>query len=296
MILITIHKGVIRKIVRPLWLLCLFLFCAFQVFSPGDTYPGHDLDSVTSLPAKDSVFFNTVYFNTIDPDSFYYESTVRSPVCNDTLCQVVLLKVYWDLKGNYIRFDTLVNHPLSKNDHKPFTSSDYRKLHLSLMDQNSVLGRKKEDELIDKIRTRYSEKLDAVTGATDLQIKNAVVEGALYSTYTLWHLVNGNIRSVLTNCTMENYNSKMEEQLIFSDDSKAIIFALGQFEDHDYIDRFQEVIRIMKKRYPLVNFYIAKNLPSEVFLSEENLKSISLVWELLDPNTRSILSVYQDFE
>jgi len=292
MILITIHKGVIRKIVWLFWLFCLLLFCAFQVFSPGDSYPSHDLDSVTVLPAKDSVFFNTVYFNTGDPDSFYYESTVRSPVCNDTLCQVVLLKVFWDLRGNYIRFDTLINHPLTKNDHKPFTSSDYRKLHLTLRDQNSVLGRKKEDELIDKVQTRYSEKIDAVTGATDLQIKNAVVEGALYSTYTLWHLVNGGIGKRLKGYTSANYNLDMEKQLMRSDDPLAIIFALKQWAVKDYTDRFPDVLKIMKNGSPMVNFYIAKKLPPESLASANHQKAIQDIWSSLDPNTKSILVKY----
>jgi putative cell wall-binding protein len=135
-----------------------------------------------------------------------------------------------------------------------------------------------------------------VTGATDLQIKNAVVDGALYSTYTLWHLVNGDIRKVLSNCTIEKYNSKMEQQLMLSDNTKSVIFALKQFDDQEYVDRFQEIIRIMKKDYPLINFYIAKNLPSEVFLSEENIKSLNQIWQLLDPNTQSILEDYLNFE
>lgn len=88
----------------------------------------------------------------------------------------------------------------------------------------------------------------------------------------------------------------MEQQLILSNNIKSIIFAFKQFDERDYISRFQEVIQIMKKGYPLVNFYIAKNIPPEVFLYEENIESLKLIWQLLDPNTKSILSAYQSLE
>lgn len=251
---------------------------------------------VAIIPGRDSVFLNPVYLTNSVDDLYVYESVLKTPVCNDTLCQIVQIKVFWDLIGDYIGFDTLAGYPLTKNDHLLFTTEDYNKLQATLKDGNSILGRKSESELLDNNRKRYSQKIDAVTGATDLQIKNAVVDGALYSTYTLWHLVNGDIKNVLINSTINNYNSKMEQQLILSNNIKSIIFAFKQFDERDYISRFQEVIQVMKKGYPLVNFYIAKNIPPEVFLYEENIESLKLIWQLLDPNTKSILSAYQSLE
>jgi hypothetical protein len=251
---------------------------------------------VAIIPGRDSVFLNPVYLTNSIDDLYVYESVLKTPVCNDTLCQIVQIKVFWDLIGDYIGFDTLAGYPLTKNDHLLFTTEDYNKLQATLKDGNSILGRKSESELLDNNRKRYSQKIDAVTGATDLQIKNAVVDGALYSTYTLWHLVNGDIKNVLINSTINNYNSKMEQQLILSNNIKSIIFAFKQFDERDYISRFQEVIQVMKKGYPLVNFYIAKNIPPEVFLYEENIESLKLIWQLLDPNTKSILSAYQSLE
>ncbi len=248
------------------------------------------------IPAKDSAFFNPVFLNITNDDQYVYESILKTPVCDDTLCQIIRIKIFWDLIGDFTHFDTLAGYPLTKNDHLPFTSEDYLKLQATLKDGNSILGRRSESELLDNNRNRYSQKLDAVTGATDLQIKNAVVDGALYSTYTLWHLVNGDIKNMLTNWTIKNYNPKMEQQLLFSDNTKTILFALKQFEDQDYEDRFQEVIELMKKGYPLVNFYIAKKLPTGVFGSEENIKSLNQIWQMLDPNTKSVLGVYMSFE
>ena len=279
-----------------IFLIWIILLSGFKDQYSQNRYAGEYSEEVAIIPGKDSVFLNPVFLNISDDDLYGYESILKTPVCDDTLCQIVQIKAFWDLIGDYTRFDTLAGYPLTKNDHLPFTSEDYSKLQATLKDGNSILGRKSESELLDNNRNRYSQKLDAVTRATDLQIKNAVVDGALYSTYTLWQLVNGDIKNVLANWTIKNYNSKMEQQLLFSDNTKSIIFALKQFDEQDYVDRFQEIIHVMKKGYPLVNFYIAKNLPSEVFLSDDNINSLNQIWQLLDPNTKSILADNMSFD
>jgi hypothetical protein len=249
-------------------------------------------DSVGILPGKDSIFMNPVYFTTTEKDIFYYSCLLETPVCNDTLCQVVHLKVNWDLAGNYLKFDTLEGYPLTKNDHKPFTSEDYKKLHSTLKDGKSILGRKADDELLDESAERYSVKIDGFTGATSIQIKNAVVDGAMYTTYTLWHLVNGTIRTTLLNYTIDHFNPDIENQMLKSGNPKTIILALKQWDDHDYLNRFSEIITIMNEGHPLVNFYIAKNLPDYILTMDKNKKYFKMIWDNLDPNTRSVLYDY----
>ena len=56
---------------------------------------------VLEQPGKDSVFMNPVYFCTEGSGNYFYYSPINTTVCNDTLCQLVLVKVYWDLAGNY---------------------------------------------------------------------------------------------------------------------------------------------------------------------------------------------------
>lgn len=278
------------------WMVLFIILSGFIKIYPQDRLLDVVSEEVALLPGKDSIFINPVYFSYSEDGHFNYECILRTPVCNDTLCQIVQIKIFWDLIGDYIRFDTLPGYPLTKYDHLPFTPEDYNKLQATLKDGNSILGRKSEYELLDNNLQRYSEKIDALTGATDLQIKNAVVDGALYSTYTLYHLVNGYIKTELLNCTLKNYNSKIENQLLLSDNPKFNIFALKQLNDQEYIDRFPEIIKLMEKGHPLVNFYIAKKLPPEVFAEGENIKSLKLIWPVLDPNTKSILGIYLDSE
>lgn len=247
-------------------------------------------DTAAILPGKDSVFINPVFLCEDSDNKFVYRCELRSPVCSDTLCRVVRILIFWDLAGDFVRFDTLQGWPLTKYDHKPFTTSDYIKLQNTLEDENSILARKGEDELLDINKSRYSEKIDGITGATAVQIQNTVVEGALYSTYTLWHLANGKIRRDLLTHTLENYNHEIEYQMLYSGKTHQVLIALKQWKDHDFISRFPEVIRILKDGDPLVNFYMAKKLPVDLYRSKQNIKSLTEIWDSLDPNTKSVLS------
>jgi hypothetical protein len=274
----------------------LYLLMLTGLYACTGTYIHQDETclQVMELAGRDQEYVNPVYFCSRTDGELFYYSSLKTTVCNDTLCQLVLLKMYWDPAGNYTSFDTLPGMPLTKNDHIPFTSQDYEKLHTALKDHNSVLGRKAEDELLDQYRTRYSGKIDAVTAATAMELRTTVVEGALYSTYTLWHLANGDIRRKIQDHTLANYNPAIEKQLLGSSNPMAVLLGLKYLDENDYMDRFDQIIDIMKYGSPLVNFYIAKKIPQEVFDIRSNRKSIEKIWHLLDQNTRSVLIKYID--
>jgi hypothetical protein len=136
--------------------------------------------------------------NTIQLTNFHapakYETSLNIPVCDDNLYANVVVKKYWDLAGKYSGFDTLEVKPLTKFDHRQFSSSEYKKLDEILADKNSILRVLAKDELTYKNIELKSETVDAVTGATPTSVKEQVVEGAVYSVYTLWHFVNGSVK------------------------------------------------------------------------------------------------------
>lgn len=251
-------------------------------------------ESVGFLYSKDSSFQNPVFLRAGESNNLNYTCRLTSPVCSDTLCQVVLLNLSWDLAGYYVTFDTIPGYPLTKHDHKPFTTADYKKLHTTLGDLNSVLGRTMESELLDSSSARYSEKIDAVTGATALQVREAVVDGALYTTYTLWHVVNGPIRESLIDHTLFIYNPAIEKQMLGSSNPMTVILALKQWSPEDYHKRFNEILQTMERGFPLVNFFIAKNLPPEVLSSPSNQQAILKIWEHLDWNVKSLFSEFME--
>ena len=122
-----------------------------------------------TIPMEVEVFFDTDGL----PD--FYHCHVHTPVCSDGLCRSLILDVYWDLLGNFTRFEVPDYPPLTKWDHLEFSAEDYNKLAEILRDKNSILGTVKDvNTLFDPSTNKISETVDAVTGATRETIKNAL--------------------------------------------------------------------------------------------------------------------------
>jgi len=58
--------------------------------------PEESCIQVIDLPGRDSIFLNPVYFCVDISGRYFYYSSLKTTVCNDTLCQLVLLNVFWD--------------------------------------------------------------------------------------------------------------------------------------------------------------------------------------------------------
>lgn len=94
--------------------------------------------------------------------------------------------MYWDLGGNYLKYELPSNKILTKIDHLPFSAFDYGLLHRVLLNKQSALA---NYTLFDLNKPTKQEKVDGVTGATPPKLKGSFVPGALYTSYTLWHIV-----------------------------------------------------------------------------------------------------------
>lgn len=242
------------------------------------------------FPTQDTSFIGSVKL-IYDRDSLpvKYVSILSTPVCDDGLCQVLELKIYWNLIGNYVYFDTLTHVPLTKYDHLPFTGDDYAKLHQILANQNSVLERKSLDELFDRDSLRQSNTVDATTGATDQAIKHAVVEGALYSSYALWHLANGDIKANIQEYTKSIYSLELMEKLLRSNDYQEQLFALKLFEDQDFEIYFYSVLNLMITSNPLLEMYILKKIPDAIWSNPIFQNQLVRTFPELTPNGRGLL-------
>ncbi len=225
-----------------------------------------------------------------NPDSvpFQYSSIIVTPVCNDGLCQTLEIELHWNLIGNFTGYDTIEEKPLTKFDHLPFTSMDYEKLQTILGDQNSVLERKKLDELFDKEKVRVSEKEDATTGATANAVKNAIVEGALYSTYKLWHIANGEIKAKIREHTESIYNPLIRDQLIQSGDYRNQLFAIRLFTDDEYDSQFNDMLNLIKTSNSLVEMYILKKLPNAILVDSTHQLELANIFSEMDINGKSL--------
>lgn len=119
----------------------------------------------------------------------FYADIVSYP-CHDSVCEIMRIRLHWDLLGRYLKFELKPKHRLSKKDHKPFTKAEYFKLHCILLDQNSYFRYVPESQLIKHNTEAGAYKLDAVASATvnDRNIKT--VDGAVKTCYTLWQIAN----------------------------------------------------------------------------------------------------------
>lgn len=152
---------------------------------------------------------NEVVLHYVDGHPSYYYSKIFTPVCETGECKPIYINIYWDLLGNYSKYDLPEGEELTKQDHIPFTKSDYELLHEVLLDgddpryglrvKRSDLpegGKKDKEEQSSPspanalVLLSKTEMVDAVSGATRPQMKGRFVPGALYTTYTCWDLAN----------------------------------------------------------------------------------------------------------
>lgn len=216
-----------------------------------------------------------------------YTTNLNVAVCNDGLCARLILKVNWDLAGSFVGYDTIKGHPLTKFDHKRFAGPDYTKLTGILKDKNSILGTFEKEDLIDKRIKIKATTVDAVTGATSKAIKNSVVEGAVYSTYALWHLINSSLIDSMRSHTLKIHSMQVANLLLNSDNYDSQLFALKQMSDDDYRAAFPLLLRVIKKSVPFIKSYMITKAPLPFAEREKNLQFVSIFPEL-DSNSKSV--------
>ncbi len=216
-----------------------------------------------------------------------YEAQINLAVCDDKLCANVALKLSWDLAGNYTGFDTIPGKPLTKFDHKRFSDSDYKKLDQILKDKNSSLRILEKEDLIDRSVQVKSKTVDAVTGATPATIKNSVVEGAVYTTYSLWHLVNGSIRNRMAQFTQTVFSDELAVSILNSSNYETQLFALRFMSEADFSRQAEMLFQVIGRSTPLIRAYIIGKLPLPFPEAERNQAFISLFPDL-DAYSKSV--------
>jgi hypothetical protein len=218
---------------------------------------------------------------------FQYKSAINIPVCDDTLCANVILKIHWDLAGNYSGFDTIPGFPLTKFDHKKFTTADYQKLNEILKNKNSMLRILNKNDLIDKSVKVQSKTIDAVTGATPATIKKSVVEGAVYSSYSLWHFVNGPIKNQMANYTLDIYSNEISQRMLLSDNYETQLFALQKWSAADFENQSELLFQMIRKSAPVVKANTIIKTPLPFKSRETNIRFLQL-FPALDNYSQSI--------
>ena len=157
------------------------------------------------------------------PIAYYMD--VESVVCGDSQCKVDIIKIYWDNLGQFDRLEMPEGVYLEKAKGEHFSKADYLKLDKILKDKNSPLKEVYQNEIVS---TGGSEGIDGISGATVLVEKNAFVEGAVWTCYSLWHWVHGETQQIIRNITGDAFTNLELQNLLTEDSMEYPYFAIDQ--------------------------------------------------------------------
>ncbi len=226
-----------------------------------------------------------------EPRLFFSE--IETSVCADGECKLANIKVYWNLLGNYVGFGIHPELPLTKYEHDHFEREDYAKLHQLLLDDNSILKRRKMSDLIDKVPVSalniYSKDIDGVSGATKTEIKESVVKGGLYSCYTLWHIVHGDVQQKIKRYLQKINSKELNQYFLQAPYKNYQLHALKQLSKTAFKENSIQIINIFKNTDALTKVYILKKIPDDVLFDKTTTNQFYKEFKLLDINSRTLL-------
>ncbi len=233
-------------------------------------FPGKNLrqEKAFEVYSEDSILMEVaLVYNAQDlPD--YYFSHVKTPVCEDSLCHLVEIDLYWDLLGNFQKYEVPPHWPLTKFDHEEFSEQDYEKLQKILVDKHSLLADQKVEDLIDKNTKLVSAEVDAVTGATKKSVEKAVVSGAVYTVHTLWHIVNGEIAQKIPRHTEGLWNDTLLQYFLHSTHYPYIYYALDRIPASQFVNYMPDILQLLDEESVFVAQYIIEKIPAAIFEDE----------------------------
>lgn len=220
-------------------------------------------------------------------------SELETPVCADGECKLANIKVYWNLLGNYVGFGVYSNFPLTKFEHDNFQKEDYLKLHNLLLDNNSIIKRRTMSSLIDKVPVSQSDinskDLDGISGATKKEIKESVVKGGLYSCYTIWHLVHGDVKNKIKAYLKSINSNTLNTYFLYSPYKDYQIHALKQLNETEFKEHIEQIISIFKTTNAITRSYILKKITRHILDKQDVTNQFYKAFSKVDINSQTLL-------
>lgn len=199
----------------------------------------------------------------------YYFCHVNTAVCEDGLCKLMVVDVFWDLLGNFLRYELPAGEALTKMDHKEFTKEDHEKLRNILSSKTSILKDYPLKDLIVKPTGRKSGDVDAVTAATRADVRDVVVGGAVYSTYVLWHIVNGPIALKIEEHSRPFLTEERVARMFYSENFYYQYFALNSLADKDPAKYAEGVVHLVMNGTDYIPYFAIDKVPATALQKEK---------------------------
>ncbi len=215
----------------------------------------------------------------------WYARDIVKVVCSDTLCRLARLRLFWNIKGEYLRFEVPEGDPLTKLDHVPFTKSDYERLDQILRDNLSPFRNVKEKDLtiasLDKKAT--DDKVDGYTGATTPSLREYAIKGAVYTCYALWHTVYGTTSEKIKQIENNKVSKEYISRLFSREDDLFTSYAIALVQEHPKYDSvfIETIIPLVKSTNEQVSFqalnYFTKEQLSVPVIQKQLVQIFSLI-------------------
>jgi len=180
---------------------------------------------------KDTLHCDTLLeYLSVNQIPVMYSRKILTGVCIDGKCRLVNIELYWNITGRYMGFKLPEGEFLSKTEHVQFNSNEYNRLHQLLADPFSTLANYSIKELIPEKDSTKTE-VDAISTATIAAVLDYIVTGAVYTTYTLWHVVYGQTKHEIEKITSERLTSGIILELLNSKNQNDQIWTLNHISE-----------------------------------------------------------------
>lgn len=191
----------------------------------------------TSIVTQEDSIPNDTLFQVRSEEGFplaYYRK-INTNVCFDGKCRMLKVRLYWNITGRYLGLELPEGEFLSKSDHEPFTSSEYRRMNELLADSLSPLGSYSFEELVPSTGAAGL-GVDAVTSATAPAMSDYVIGGAAYTTLKLWHFVYGPTRDETERLTEKALSPELLRKILESPDMSDVAWAFQRIQTYSELD------------------------------------------------------------
>jgi hypothetical protein len=191
--------------------------------------------------------------NSRDESQYFYSDIVSYP-CYDSVCEIMNIRIYWDLFGDYLKYELFPPFRLTKKDHVEFTDAEYLKLHEILTDKNSYFKYIRENQLLTQTNENDANQIDAVSTATVSNKNIKAVENAVKTCYSLWQFTHVVFPPILKNIAnlKDSISKKMEVKQLFELYKSSITFETKKAVV-DELERTKQEFNLIQLKYLLKN-------------------------------------------
>ena len=234
-------------------------------------FPAEKLETTFELVNFNDTIPNDTLFIRKDENGFphSYFRNILTGVCIDGECRMLDITLHWTVTGRYLGFDLPDGEFLSKTEHVPFKKKDYDHLHKLLDDPHSGLANYRIEELVP---VAEGEEVDGVTSATIAGVQDFIVEDAVYTTYTLWHIVHGDTQRQARLYTAKHLDAGLLMKILASPDNRDLAWALDNIpRGFVWTDALQDrIFELITHNETFIAGKAIESITPELLAKEEN--------------------------